>query len=269
VRVVGKLGGVGRTEGLEAPFVGRDAELRLVRELYHATAADGRGRLVSIIGQAGVGKSRLLWEFSKYTDGLVEDILWHEGRSPAYGEGVTFWALGEMIRQRARILEGEDVEATREKLAATVAEYLTDPSERRRVEPALRELLGVHDGRNIDRDELFAAWRTFFERLATVAPVVLVFQDIHWADGGLLDFIEHLLEWSRGHAIYSVTLARPDLLERRPNWGAAQRSFTSITLEPLPDGAMQTLLDGLVPGLPPTGKRGILSRAGGVPLYAV
>jgi class 3 adenylate cyclase/tetratricopeptide (TPR) repeat protein len=269
LRVVGKVRGVGRSESLEAPFVGRDAELRLVRDLYHATARERRARLVSVVGQAGIGKSRLLWEFSKYTDGLAETLRWHQGRSPAYGEGVTFWALSEMIRQRAGILEGEDAEATRAKLSAAAQEFVPDPAERRWIEPALRQLLGVHEGRSPDRDELFAAWRTFFERIAEKDPTVLVFEDLHWADSGLLDFIEHLLEWSRNFPIYIVTLARPELLERRPTWGAGQRSFTSISLEPLPDDAMRELLAGLVPGLPEQVMRTILARAEGVPLYAV
>jgi len=269
LRVVGKRGGVGRTESLEAPFVGREAELSLIRDLYHATATDRRARLVSIVGQAGIGKSRLLWEFSKYTDGLAETMRWHQGRSPAYGEGVTFWALGEMIRQRAGILEGEDAGATRSKLAATVAEWVPDEADRRWIEPALRQLLGVHDGGAIDRDELFAGWRSFFERVAQVDPTVLVFEDIQWADSGLLDFVEYLLEWSRNLPIYIVTTARPELLERRPTWGAGQRSFTSLSLEPLSDAAMRGLLAGLVPGLPAPVVEAILGRAEGVPLYAV
>ncbi|MFL5649753.1 MAG: adenylate/guanylate cyclase domain-containing protein, partial [Chloroflexota bacterium] len=100
VRVVAQRGGVGRAEGLEAPFVGRDEELRQLRDLFHATSREGRPRLVSVIGPAGIGKSRLAWEFLKYIDGLVETVWWHDGRSPAYGEGITFWALGEMIRGR-------------------------------------------------------------------------------------------------------------------------------------------------------------------------
>jgi class 3 adenylate cyclase/tetratricopeptide (TPR) repeat protein len=269
LRVVGKRGGVGRSESLEAPFVGREAELRLIRDLYHAVAREGRATLVSIIGQAGIGKSRLLWEFSKYTDGLVEDLYWHEGRSPAYGEGVTFWALGEMIRQRARIKEGEDADATRAKLGEAVARHVSDDGERRWIERALRQLLGVHEGAALEREELFGGWRTFFERLAQGSPTVLVFQDVHWADAGLLDFIEHLLEWSRNHGIYVVTIARPELLERRPTWGAGQRNFTSISLEPMPDESMRALLEGLVPGLPKPVVEAILARAGGVPLYAV
>jgi tetratricopeptide (TPR) repeat protein len=174
-----------------------------------------------------------------------------------------------MIRQRARILEGEDAEATRAKLSAALTEYVAEEADRRWIEPALRELLGVHDGPPLAREELFAALRTFFERLAERSPTVLVFQDLHWADSGLIDFIEHLLEWSRNLPIYIVTMARPELLERRPMWGAGQRSFTSIALDPLPPTAMRELLDGLVPGLQAGVRDAIIDRAEGVPLYAV
>ncbi|MGO9180120.1 MAG: ATP-binding protein, partial [Candidatus Limnocylindrales bacterium] len=118
-------------------------------------------------------------------------------------------------------------------------------------------------------EQLFAAWRTFFERLAASAPVVMIFEDHHFADAGLLDFVDHLLEWSRAVPIYVVTLARPELLERRPNWGAGKRNFTSLYLEPLPEAAMRELLAGLVPGLPETAARDFVARADGVPLYAV
>ena len=135
------------------------------------------------------------------------------------------------------------------------------------MEQALLELLGVRTG--IPSDELFGAWRTFFERLAATAPVVLVFSDLHWADGGTLDFIDHVLEWSRGHAIYIVTMSRPELLDRRPDWGAAQRNFARVHLDPLSEDDMGRLLDALVPGLPATTRAAVVARAEGVPLYAV
>ena len=127
VRIVAGRGGYGRTTRLEAPFVGRDNELRLLKELLHTMGRDRRARLVSIIGIAGIGKSRLAWEFEKYIDGLVELIYWHQGRSPAYGEGIAFWALAEMVRGRARIAESDPVDVARAKLAAMTAEYLRRP----------------------------------------------------------------------------------------------------------------------------------------------
>ncbi len=268
VRVIAQIGGRNRAESLEAPFVGRDDDLRLIKDLFHATARERRARLVSVIGPAGIGKTRLAWEFSKYRDGLVEEVWFHDGRSPAYGEGISFWALGEMVRRRAGLLETDDEATTRIRIAETVTALVPDEGERRWIEPALLALLGIDAG-SFPPDELFAAWRSFFERMAEAGPVVLVFEDFHYADSGLIDFVDHLLEWSRSFPIYVLTLARPELVERRPDWGAGKRSFTSIVLEPLSDDAMHQLLSGLVPGLPETAERAIVARADGIPLYAV
>jgi class 3 adenylate cyclase/tetratricopeptide (TPR) repeat protein len=269
VRVVAQRGGVGRADQLEAPFMGRDTEMRLVKDLFHAAPREKRPRLLSIIGQAGIGKSRLAWEFLKYIDGINVTVRWHQGRSPAYGEGISFWALAEMVRSRVGLLELDDAATTRAKLGKALEEYVPDEAERRWMSPRLEQLLGMADAEAGVRDDLFPAWRTFFERVAGDDPAVLVFEDLHWADPGQLDFIDHMLEWSRGHAIYIVTLARPELLERRPNWGAGQRSFTSLDLEPLPDEVIREILASLVPGLPEPTIEQIVSRAEGIPLYAV
>jgi len=268
VRVVAQVGGRNRSETREAPFVGRETELRLLKDLFHATGREQRARLVSIIGPAGIGKSRLAWEFLKYVDGLVERVWWHDGRSPAYGDGITFWALGEMVRVRCGLLETDDEATTRTKIAAALAEHVPDEDERRWIEQALLVLLGVEPATG-GSEQLFAAWRTFFERLAASSTVVLVFEDFHFADTGLIDFVDHLLEWSRSVPIYVLVLTRPELLERRPNWSAGKRSFTSQYLEPLPPQAMRELLDGLVPGLPAIAVNTIVGRADGIPLYAV
>ena len=267
MRVVAPVGGRGRAETLEAPFVGRDEEMRLLKDLFHATGRERRPRLVSVIGPGGIGKSRLAWEFLKYIDGLSEVVWWHDGRSPAYGDGITFWALGEMVRERAGLLETDDEKTTREKLAASVREHVPSESERPAIERALLVLLGFESG--VDPQQLFGQWRTFFERLSQTNQVVLVFEDLHFADQGLLDFIDHMLEWSRSSPITIVTLARPELLEKRPNWGAGKRSFTSIYLEPLSEADMRLLLAGLVPGLPHKAMNAIVARADGIPLYAV
>jgi len=269
LRVIAGRGGSGRSEGLEAPFVGRDEELALLKDLFHATTREGRARLVSITGQAGIGKSRLAWEFEKYIDGLVETVRWHQGRSPSYGEGVTFWALGEMVRRRAEIAEGEGPEATREKVRAMLRTYVPAEEEQREIEPAILALLGLEGAPDLERGELFTAWRTLFERVATTGTAILVIEDLQWADAGLVDFLESLVTWSRNHPILVITLARPELLETRPGWGGGQRNFTSLHLEPLGAEAMRRLLDGLVPGLPATAARAIMERAEGVPLYAV
>ena len=269
VRVVAERGGRRRSGTLEAPFVGRDDELRMLQDIYHATARERRARLVSITGQAGIGKSRLVWELEKYFDGLVETLFWHHGRSPTYGEGITFWALGEMVRRRAGLAESDDEATTRARISVTVNQWIPDETDRRWIETSLLALLGVGEVPGEGRDELFAAWRAFFEAIARQAPTVLVFEDLHASDSGLLDFIDHLLDWSRDYPILVITMARPELLERRPSWGAGRRNFVGMALEPLPDASMRELLAGLVPGLPDTVVRAILSRADGVPLYAV
>ena len=262
-------GGANRSEGVEAPFVGRDDELRLLKDFLHATSRERRVRLLSVTGQGGIGKSRLAWELLKYIDGVSETIYWHQGRSPSFGEGVTFWALGEMVRRRAGLREGDAASVTHERIAASLAEFVDDEAERRRLEPALLSLLGVGEAPAGGRAELFNAWRTFFERISLKGTTVLVFEDLQWADTGLMEFIDHLLEWSIGYPILVITLARPDLLERRPDWGAGRRNFVALALGPLSDAAMRELLAGLVPGLPPAAVRTILQRADGIPLYAV
>jgi class 3 adenylate cyclase/tetratricopeptide (TPR) repeat protein len=269
VRVVAGAKGTMRSAGLEAPFVGRDRELRMIKDLFHATAEERRSHLVSVVGVAGTGKSRLAWEFFKYIDGLADTIRWHRGRCLPYGEGVTYWALAEMVRTRAGILEGEDAAHAREKLRERLRESLSDREEREWVEPRLAHLLGLEERASHEREDLFAAWRLFYERLSEEMPTVMVFEDLHWADSALLDFIDYLLEWSRGYRLFVIALSRPELLEQRPTWGTLTRNFTSIHLEPLGEPEMEAMLDGLAPGLPADLRAQILERAAGVPLYAM
>jgi len=269
LRVVAFVGGALKSEGLEAPFVGRDRELRLLKDQFHASAEERKAHLVSVVGIAGIGKSRLGWEFFKYIDGIAGLVYTHRGRCLAYGEGVTYWALAEMVRMRAGITEAEDPSSARDKLRVCLEQYLTDPEERRWVEPRLAQLLALEGHATQERQDLFSAWRLFFERLADQQPTVLLFEDMQWADTSLLEFIEYLLEWSRNHALFVVTLARPELVDRHSTWGAGKRNFTSMFLEPLAAAAMERLLDGLVPGLPDELREQILERAEGVPLYAV
>ncbi|MGZ4287313.1 MAG: AAA family ATPase [Solirubrobacteraceae bacterium] len=268
-RVVSGLRGSLKSHGLEAPFVGRDRELRQIKDLFHSCADERRAHLVSVSGIAGIGKSRLAWEFYKYFDGIAETVYWHRGRCLSYGEGVTYWALADMVRMRCRIAEEEDPASAQSKLRATLEEHILDAEERAFLEPRLAHLLGLGEHHARDRQDLFGAWRLFFERLADSYPTVLVFEDMQWADASLLDFVEHLLDWSRNSPLFVVTLARPEMLERRPTWGAGQRSFTSLYLEPLPVPDMEALLTGLVPGLPSDASERILARAEGIPLYAV
>ncbi len=259
----------GRAAGHSGPFVGRRTELAELVDLYGRTVAARRSRVVSVIGIAGIGKSRLGWEFERHLDAMPEALTLHVGRAPSYGDGITFAPLAEMVRRRARISEGTEVEIARRQLARTLEELVPDDVERRWIEPRLATLLDPGSPVVFDRDELFAAWRRFFERVSEWAPAVLIFEDLQWADPALLDFIDHLATWSRAHPILIVTLARPELLDRRPTWGAGHHSFTAIQLEPLADEEMAELLLGLGPGLPAGVVRRIVERAGGVPLYGV
>jgi predicted ATPase/class 3 adenylate cyclase len=268
-RVVSGLRGSLKSQGLEAPFVGRDRELRQIKDLFHSSADEHKAHLVSLTGIAGIGKSRLSWEFYKYFDGIADTVYWHRGRCLSYGEGVTYWALADMVRMRCRISEEEEPASALSKLHATLEEHFLDAEERSFLEPRLAHLLGLAEHQARDQQDLFAAWRLFFERLSESYPTVLAFEDMQWADASLLDFVEYLLDWSRSHPIFVVTLARPELMERRPTWGAGQRSFTSLYLEPLSQQAMEELLAGLVPGLPAEVRDRILARAEGIPLYAV
>ncbi len=263
LRVVAGAGGARRSAGLEAPLVGRARELGLIIDTFEATSEEGGARLVTVTGEAGSGKSRLLWEFFKYTDGIERYVRWHQGRCLSYGEGVAYWALAEMVRTRAGILEEEEAAMARRKLRDAVEEHVPDERERRLVEPRLAHLLGLEQRTAADRADLFSGWRLFFERIADTEPVVLAFEDLQWADSGLLDFIDYLLEWSAEHPIFILALGRPELLRARPEWSSM------IALAPLDDDSMTELLGGLVPGLPDELVARIRRRAEGVPLYAV
>ncbi len=264
LRVVAGAGGARRSAGLEAPFVGRERELAHVIESFEESAELTRARLVPVVGEAGSGKSRLLWEFFKYMDGVERIVRWHQGRCLSYGDGVAYWALAEMIRARANIAEEESPASARAKLSEAVSLYVTDEREHRLVEPRLAHLLGLEQRTAPDRADLFSGWRLFFERMSEDAPVVLIFEDLQWADSGLLEFIDYLLEWSVERPMFVLALGRPELLDTRPAWAPA-----AIRLAPLQDTAMRQLLDGLVPGLPEDMAARVLTRAEGMPLYAV
>jgi class 3 adenylate cyclase/tetratricopeptide (TPR) repeat protein len=271
-RVLAGVGGAQRVDGLEAPLAGRDAELRTIRELFHAAAERRVPRLVLVSGPAGVGKSRLGWEFEKYADGLVGEVRWHRGRCLSYGEGVAFWALAEIVRQRLGIAEDDPADVAARKLAEGLDLLVPDPDERSYAGVRLGRLLGValpgDGGRQLSREELFAGWRLFFERLAATAPVVLLVEDAQHADTALLDFLDHLIDWTRDLPIYLVVFARPELDQARPGFGVG-RNRTTLTLDPLDTVSMDALVDALVPGMPTKARARVTSHAQGIPLFAV
>jgi class 3 adenylate cyclase len=271
-RVVSGRSGAQRVDGLEARFIGRDSELRLVKELFHAVVDQGRARLISISGLPGVGKSRLAWEFFKYLDGVADTFLWHVGRCLPYGEGVAYWALADIVRMRLGIVEGDSAEVAAQRLAEWLDASVPDDVERNWLRPRLAVLLGASDGAADDsheRADLFAAWRRFFERLSEDNAVVVVIEDLQWADTGLLDFLSHLLDWSTEHPLCLVTLSRPDVYERHPDWANNRRTATTIHLDPLDEWSMAQLADDLVDGLPADVRDALVARAEGVPLYAI
>ena len=260
-----------RTSGdaLEGPFVGRHDELRLLKDQLHATGRESRARMVSVIGEGGIGKSRLAAELIRYIDGITEVVYYHQGRSPSYGDGVSFWALGEMIRQRAGITEGEDPAKARIKLRTMVAGFAPSEDDQRWIEPRLAAVIGLAPNPPGDRPEHFAALRAFFQAISNRGTTLMVFEDLQWADDGLLDFIEELVDRTTSDPILVLCLARPDLLERRPTWVASRKRTLSMHLSRLDDASMEELVAGLAPGLSESMVSRLAERAAGVPLHAV
>jgi class 3 adenylate cyclase len=271
--VVAGVGGVQRADGLEAPLVGRDRELRLVKELFHATTESRQPSLLVMVGEPGLGKSRLGWEFDKYVDGLTMTTRWHNGRCVAYGEGMAYFALSEAVRARLRTLspeaEGDETAGElAELLERGLARYVPDDSEREWLRPRLGALLGVGSTGSFQREDLFSAWAAFLQRVGEDEhPVVLMIDDAHHADDGLVQFIEHLLA-TAAFPCFVLLLGRPALLERHPSL-ATNRRATVSHLAVLADDDVARLLDGLVVGLPGPARRSLVSRSEGVPLFAV
>ena len=270
-RVVAAVGGAQRVDGLEAGLIGRDSELRLIKELFHAAVDRRTPRMLVVAGAPGVGKSRLGWEFEKYIDGLAHVILWHRGRCLSYGEGIAFWALAEAVRQRLGIADDDPTSVAAEKMAAALPGLVPDPTERAFVTARLARLLGLpasEESEALAREELFAGWRIFFERMAAQNPVVLLIEDGQHADSGLLDFLDHLVDWARDLPIFVLFLTRPELEERRAGFGVG-RNRTALTLDPLDHVSMDALVEALVAGIPVQARNAITAHAQGVPLFAV
>ncbi|HEU0193944.1 MAG TPA: adenylate/guanylate cyclase domain-containing protein, partial [Gaiellales bacterium] len=254
-------------------LVGRREELDLMLDALRRCRAERTVQLVTLVGVPGIGKSRLVWELFQAVDADPDFITWRQGRSLPYGEGVTYWALGEMLNAQAGILDTDTAEQAEEKLRATVADLIADPAERAWVEEHARALagLGSQDTGSAERaSEATAAWRRFFEALADRQPLVLVFEDLHWADDALLDFVDHLVEWSSGVPMLVVCTTRPELLDRRRGWGGGQRNALTIALSPLADEDVARLIGSLLEQalLPAETQAALLSTAAGNPLYA-
>jgi class 3 adenylate cyclase len=248
--------------GLEARLIGRDEELSLLKQTLHRVESEGRPALVTMLGPAGVGKSRLAWELLKYVEGLPTTFYWRRGRCLAYGN-LSYSALADAIKAQCEILEDDPVDVVRKKVERAVDELLGD----QQLAPHMLALVGTGSDRTLTREELFDAWRRFLERLASRYPLVLVLEDIHWADAGLLDFIDHIADWAQG-AILILTMARSELLDLRPTWGGGKRNYAAIYLDPLTPEENEAMLDDLLrAALPADLKRLVVQRSEGNPLF--
>jgi predicted ATPase len=256
-----------------APLVGREKELSLLRDTLERALDEREPQLVTLIGVPGIGKSRLVFElYGAIESGPWGLIFWRRGRSLPYGDGVTFWALAEMVKAQAGILESDTDAEVAEKLHRAVTDLVPD-EQGAWVERHLRPLVGLaaqDELRADDSEEAFAAWRRLFEAMAERRPLVLVFEDLHWADDALLDFVDGLADWVTGVPLLILGTARPELLARRAGWGGGKPNAVTISLSPLSENEtallVHSLLDRAV--LPAETQAALLARADGNPLYA-
>jgi class 3 adenylate cyclase/tetratricopeptide (TPR) repeat protein len=256
------------------PLVGRERELEALKGALTRARLQRSPELVTLVGVPGIGKSRLVTELFASIERGEQDsqlIYWRQGRSLPYGEGVSYWALAEMVKAQAGILETDDAAEAEAKLSRTLEDLIDEDVDW--VRNHLRPLIGqvwTSDLGSDPREEAFAAWRRFFEALADRRPLVLIFEDVHWADDGLLDFIEHLVDWVRDVPMLILCTARLELLERRPAWGGGKVNAATIALAPLSDNETAALISALSerPLLDAETQSALMARAGGNPLYA-
>jgi class 3 adenylate cyclase/tetratricopeptide (TPR) repeat protein len=252
-------------------LVGRARELDQLLDSLSRARAEREPQLVTIVGVPGMGKSRLVQELSVAIEREPELIRWRQGRSLPYGQGVSYWALGEMVKAEAGILESDPVDVAETKLQEVVARAAA-ADDVDWIRSMLRPLIGVAEegGGSDRRAEAFAAWRRFLEGLAAERPTVLVFEDLHWADDGLLDFVDGLVDWATDVPLLVVATARPELLARRAHWGGGKPNATTLSLTPLSEAETAELVHAVLERavLPADVQAAVLARAGGNPLYA-
>jgi class 3 adenylate cyclase/tetratricopeptide (TPR) repeat protein len=249
-----------------APLVGRELEKPLLIGTFERAAQQRSCQLVTIVGEPGVGKSRLGAELFGYIDDRPGLVRWRQGRCLPYGEGIGFWALGEIVKAECSILESD----TPEEAAAKLEQALPpEEPDRAWLIARLAPLVGA-GGEPAPQEESFTAWRRFLESLAAEHDTILVFEDLHWADPALLSFVEHLADWAQGVPLLLVCTARPELFEQHPSWAAGLRNATTINLAPLTNEETARLLSTLLERavLPPETQQALIERAGGNPLYA-
>jgi predicted ATPase/class 3 adenylate cyclase len=246
----------------DAPFVGRERQRALLETVFRNAVGDRTCHLVTILADAGVGKSRLVWEFTR---GLAEDVTVLHGRCLPYGEGITYWPLAEIARGLARA-EGSD---SGEHVAAAIGSRLAGEEKAGLIVERVVGAVGL-GGTEGTAEETAWAVRKLFEALARAGPLVVVVDDIHWAEPTFLDLIEHIADFSRDFPILLICIARPELFDTRPGWGAGKRNATSIVLERLSDEECRELISNLLghAPLPLAAESRIASAAEGNPLFA-
>ena len=253
-------------------LVGRVRELGIVRDAFERARHDRTPQLLTLVGVPGIGKSRLVYELRRIAEDDEELITWRQGHCLAYGDGVTMWALGEIVKAQAGVLEGDSPEDVAAKLHRAVEDALPGSPDAAWIEPQLLALVGQGEESELGGDrrgQSFAAWRRFLEGLAEQRQLVLVVEDLHWADDSMLDFVDDLVEWVTDVPLLVVGTARPELLTRRPNWAGGKLNATTVALSPLTDEQTATLIGGLLarPVLAEA-QQTLLEHAGGNPLYA-
>ena len=258
---------------ISTDLVGRERELDVLRSSLDRVRNERSSQLVTLVGVPGIGKSRLVHELSRIVNDESQLTMWRQGRCLAYGDGVTFWALAEIVKAHAGILEGDSEEDVHRKLRAVVADAFADPQEASWIEARLRPLAGLETETEIvgdRRGESFAAWKRFFEALANERTLIAVFEDMQWADDGLLDFVDELSDWAGGVPLLLLCTARPELLSRRPSWGGGKLNATTVALAPLSETDTASLIARVLERsvLPADTQRALLARAEGNPLYA-
>jgi DNA-binding SARP family transcriptional activator/class 3 adenylate cyclase/tetratricopeptide (TPR) repeat protein len=243
----------------DSPIVGRRRERQRLRDAFEQAARDGSCQLFTILGAAGVGKSRLVREC---LDDLRGSAIVARGRCLPYGEGITYWPIAEAVKDAAALNEGDSPERIRHKFAA-----LLDDEDGDLIAHRIAELIGVAEPAG-GAEERFWAVRTFFEVLARRRPLVLVFDDVHWGQATFFDLVEHIADWTREVPLLVVCIARPELLDVRPGWGGGKLNATAILLEPLSEDESSELIDNLAAtGLEDATRRSVIAAAEGNPLF--
>jgi predicted ATPase/class 3 adenylate cyclase len=242
-----------------APLIGRESELELLANTFERASRDRRAHLVTVYGEPGVGKSRLVREFVASLEGAT--VL--AGRCLPYGEGITYWPLGEMVKSSAGITDTDPVREAVEKLRKCCEDEI--------VADLLALASGVLDAVEQERSAQEISWaaRAWADQLADVQPLVLVFEDIHWAEEPLFELVEHLATWVRESPLLLVCLARPELLDVRPGWGGGRMRGATIELDPLRHDESEQLLRALLPhdALSAEARLDVLAKTEGNPLF--